>query len=173
FVNLGSNQLRSVSATLHSNLRQTRQTVQTHEVTNSVDIGELAHGEVFVGGDATRAVNLDTSLLANQASQWGSSNTRGPDLDSTGQSVLRVVLHVLVGDGLFIDIGNHRVEAYIYAQLLQSTLGLASQTLTEWWQHLWCAITQEIFAGAGKNFEEASRNVPVCKCTIRTVSLPT
>src|SRR5699024_6231048 len=38
FVNLGSNQLRSVSATLHSNLRQTWQTVQTHEVTNGVDI---------------------------------------------------------------------------------------------------------------------------------------
>src|SRR5699024_11084254 len=154
FVNLGSNQLRSVSATLHSNLRQTRQTVQTHEVTNSVDIGVLAHGEVFVSGDETRAVDLDASLLANQASQWGSSNTHGSDIDSNDQSVLLVVFHVLVGDVLFVDIGNQRVEAYIYAQHLQGTMGLAPQALTEWWQHLWHAIQQVDLRGRGREVGE-------------------
>src|SRR5699024_883674 len=148
--NLGGDELRSVCATLHCYLRQAWQTVEPHEVTNSVDVGVLTDGEILVGGDTSSAVYLNACLLANEASQWGSSNASGPNLGGADQGVLRIVLHVLVGNGFFSDIRNHCVEAYIDAQLLQRALGFTSQTLAKWWQYLWSAIQEVDLRGGSR-----------------------
>src|SRR5699024_8142393 len=59
FINLGANQFRGVSATLHGNLCQAWQTLQTHEVADGVDVGVLANSQVVVGGHAASTVDLD------------------------------------------------------------------------------------------------------------------
>ena len=131
-----------VSTGLDGHLRNAREAVAVHHVADDEQVRLIAHGQVGVDRNLAGAVGLDTELIGNLLAQRGSGNTGGPDLGRGADGGLLLGLHVLVGHGVRVHVGHHRVEDDGHARLLQLALRLLAQALAKRRQDLRRAVQQ-------------------------------
>ena len=116
---------------MNSNLGNTREVLAVGHVAHDVDVLVVTSCHVLVDNDAASAVGLGAGLLGNHLAQRGSGHAGGPNLAERRDELLGSILHVLVGDALFIDVSHHRAQLDDDAHLLQGLLSLATQTLAK------------------------------------------
>ena len=134
--------LGGVLRTLDRDLRDAREVVEADHVADDEHLGVAGEGEVGVDADAAGAVERGAGLVGQRLGQRRGLHAGGPDLgdgvDALGAAVLE--LHL---DAALVDVGHHRAEDHLDAELLQLGLGPLAELLAERRQDLRRGVEQD------------------------------
>ena len=123
-----------VAAALDGDLGDAGQLVQRHHVADDVHLGVAGQGEVGLHGDPAGAVDLGAGLLAEHPAQRAGLHAGGPDLGGRVDPA-DLPVGVLDLDAVGVDVGDHRAELDLDADLVELAAGASAELLAERGQH--------------------------------------
>ena len=104
--------------------------------------------EVGLHGDPAGAVDLGAGLLAEHPAERAGLHAGGPDLGG-GVDPADLAVGVLDLDAVGVDVGDHRAELDLDADLVELAAGAAAELLAERRQHVGRGVEQDD-AGGGR-----------------------